>query len=133
MLMRLANIEEFVSSPIHGDIFVLTRLAGDQWNIVVVPGRIRNNVPTDRGVVIDLTASSDEEAQPALDHDAEDTATEQDAEDADSAQPDSLESADDNAAHVDRSDSNDSDDSSVDYGLSQDFQLMAEIVGDDDA
>lgn len=139
MLITLDAIAEFLSSPSNGDVFIITRLADDQWD-VAMKGFIRCPARSDRAV-IDLTASSDEEAEASSNNEAEKVAeasSDEEAEDVEGTKGgDSVVNNQQNiiASETSSAESaveiDDDDDDSVDYGLSQDFSYMAEIMGDE--
>lgn len=127
MLISLDAIEEFLSSLSNGDVFTITRLAGNQWDVVVT-AYIRHPARPDH-TVIDLTGSdedADEEAEAVGNTEVDTVASASSS--AESASS-STESGGNDTAAIHNEET--SDDDSVDYALSQDFLHMAEVLGDE--
>ncbi|GAX26776.1 hypothetical protein FisN_9Lu067 [Fistulifera solaris] len=140
LLINVDAIPEFLSSPATGDEFSLTRLENGLWDVVVTAYK-RNQAKTIHDPEhIDLTASSDEEAEtPFTTKKAEDALFGVDGGANDTVEDKGVGNAEEHEVasvastanmNITKAVDSESDDSSVDYGLSQDFLLMAEIIGD---
>ncbi|GAX25116.1 hypothetical protein FisN_10Lu331 [Fistulifera solaris] len=119
----------------------LTRLENGMWDVVVTAYKSNRATTIRAPDHIDLTTSSDGEAEApfttkkaeealfGVNGDADDTVGEEGVSNAEEHEVASVASTANK--NVTEAVDSKSDDSSVDYGLSQDFLLMAEIIGEE--
>lgn len=146
MLMSLAAVTEILANPSNGDLFVIARRPNNEWKVtiaVTTPPAILSREPQ-----FDLSSGKEEKEKDDDKVVAEDVASRDGIVASDKTKDDGNDNGHDvspespastttpklsteNAA-IAADYGSDSDDDSVDYGLSQEFSFMAEIMGDDE-